>query len=403
MINLGREICTDFEGSTSREWLETNGIGGFASGTISGSLTRRYHALLTAATQPPLGRVTMLSKFEETLVIDGARFELSSNKYPGMIYPEGYKYLSGFRLEPFPIWAYEVESVQLEKRVFMLHRENAVVVRYSLQGKKTDLKLELRPLLSFVDYHHLQHETPEFNGEFETRPGFVSVQPYAELPILLFNHNGSAIEKSGFWYRNFEYEIERERGFDYTGDLFQPFVMTFDLATDATVIASTEIKNVNDVSKFEKSEIDRRNDLIKTAKTSDEFKQQLVLAADQFIVARGKGQTVIAGYPWFSDWGRDTMIALPGLTLSTNRPEIAKGILLEFSNHISNGMLPNRFADADGEAEYNTVDATLWFFEAIRAYTEKTDDYDFIEMAIYEKLADIVAWHLRGNALQHSR
>src|SRR5258705_13186517 len=123
---------------------------------------------------------------------------------------------------------------------------------------------------------------------------------------------------------------------------------------------------------------------------------QLVLAADQFIVARGKGKTVIAGYPWFSDWGRDTMIALPGLTLSTNRPEIAKSILLEFSNHISEGMLPNRFPDEGEKPEYNTVDATLWFFEAIRAYAEKTGDYEYVREKLYAKLKDSIEWHIRG-------
>jgi predicted glycogen debranching enzyme len=400
MIKLGTEICTNFEEATSREWLETNGIGGFAGGTISGAMTRRYHGLLTAATQPPLGRVTMLSKFEERLLINGVPFELSSNKYPGAIYPQGFQYITSFRLDPFPVWIYELNGIEIEKRIFMVHGENTTVIRYSITSKlskpKPELKLELRPLLSFVDYHHLQHETAEFNGAFDSNNGVVSVQPYQSLPSLFFAHNAAEIEKTGNWYKNFEDEIEQERGFDYTEDLFQPFVLTFDVSKDASVIVSTEIRNANDVSKLEKSEIKRRAGLIKTAKASDEFTQQLVLAADQFIVDRGAGETVIAGYPWFSDWGRDTMIALPGLTISTNRLEVAKDILLEFSKHISQGMLPNRFADADGEAEYNTIDATLWYFEAIRAYAAATNDYALVETELYEKLADIIAWHLRG-------
>lgn len=400
MITLGKEICTDFDAATIREWLETNGIGGFASGSISGAMTRRYHGLLTAAIQPPLGRVTMLSKFEETLSVDGVQFELSSNRYLGAIYPQGYRYMSGFRLDPFPIWTFEINGIVIEKCVFMIHGENATAIRYTIASKlpkpKPVLKLELRPLISFVDYHHLQHETANFDGNFQRIEHVVSVRPYPSLPPLFFSNNAAAIEKSGTWYKNFEDEIEQERGFDYTEDLFQPFVMTFDLSADVMTIVSTEPHDVRDLPKFEKSEIQRRSGLIKTAQASDEFTQQLVLAADQFIVDRGVGETVIAGYPWFSDWGRDTMIALPGLTLSTNRPEVARDILLEFSKHISQGMLPNRFADSDGEAEYNTVDATLWYFEAIRSYAQKTGDYPFIETNLYEKLADIIAWHLRG-------
>jgi predicted glycogen debranching enzyme len=400
MITLGKDICTNFDEATSREWLETNGIGGFAGGSISGAMTRRYHGLLTAATQPPLGRITMLSKFEETLLIDDVPFELSSNRYPGTVYPQGYKYITGFRLDPFPIWTYEAGGIEIEKRVFMVHGENTTLIKYSVTSKlpkpKPELKLELRPLISFVDYHHLQHETADFNGNFDSSSGVASIRPYDSLPALFFRHNAAAIEKSGNWYKNFEDEIEQERGFDYMEDLFQPFVLTFDLAKDATVIISTELHDIRDAAKLETNEIKRRAGLIKTAKASDDFTEELVLAADQFIVNRGEGETVIAGYPWFSDWGRDTMIALPGLTLSTNRPNIAKGILLEFSKHISQGMLPNRFGDADGEAEYNTVDATLWYFEAIRAYAAFTNDYALIETELYEKLADIIAWHLRG-------
>jgi predicted glycogen debranching enzyme len=424
MIQFDAEICTDFTQASSREWLETNGIGGFASSTVSGANTRRYHGLLTAATRPPLGRVTMLSKFEETLIIDGCAFELSSNQYPDKIYPEGFRYLKSFRLDPFPVWIFEAGGIEIEKKVFMIHGENSTVCQWSVVGgrlpeneaearasaraekssngrRTTDngqITLELKPLLSFCDYHALQHENPEFNPEIIFNPpaGTISVHPYNEMPALFFNHNAQSVEKSGFWYRHFEYAIEKERGFDFQEDLFQPFVLKFDLNEAATVIASTEKRDWKAAADFEKSEIRRREKLIETAGEGDDFTKQLVLAADQFIVSRGAGKTIIAGYHWFSDWGRDTMIALNGLTLATNRAEIAKSILLEFSAHISEGMLPNRFPDAGDEAEYNTVDATLWYFEAIRAYVEKTGDYDFVRANLYEKLADIIARHLRG-------
>jgi predicted glycogen debranching enzyme len=397
MIIFDRTICNDFQAATSREWLETNGIGGFASGTISGANTRRYHGLLTAATQPPLGRVTMVSKTEETLVVGDARVELSSNQFPGGVFPEGYKYLKEFRLDPFPVWTFEVDGITLEKRVFMPHGMNATVCRWAvINGQSPRIGLELRPLLSFVDYHHLQHENGEFNGDFLASDSVVSIKPYENQPEFFFNHNASSVEESGHWYKDFEYAIEHERGSDFREDLFQPFVLKFDLSTPASVIVSTEQAKASDAEKLEKSEIKRRTALIKRAGVESDFAKQLVLAADQFIVKRGTGETIIAGYPWFSDWGRDTMIALPGLTLATGRPEIAKSIILEFAKHISDGMTPNRFPDEGETPDYNTVDATLWYFEAIRAYAESTGDFSLVESELYEKLADIIAWHLRG-------
>ncbi len=190
------------------------------------------------------------------------------------------------------------------------------------------------------------------------------------------------------------------RGFDFLEDLFQSFSLKFDVHDAAIVIASTEPQTISDIENFEKKEIERRDELIKTADAKDDFTKQLVLAADQFIVSRGAGKTIIAGYHWFSDWGRDTMIALNGLTLATGRVEIAKSILLEFSEHISEGMLPNRFPDAREEAEYNTVDATLWYFEAVRAYAEKTNDYQLIYENLYEKLINVILWHVHGTRYQ---
>lgn len=401
MIEFGKDICTSYEEATSREWLETNGIGGFASGTISGANTRRYHGLLTAATKPPLGRITMLSKIEETVTIDGEEFELSANQYPGAVSPRGYRYLNSFRLDPFPIWTYSLGKVDIEKRIFMVNGQNVTVVQYSVRSKtrfkKPAISLTVRPMLSFVDYHQLQHQTDSFNTDLTISDGLIELRPVAEMPPLWFSHNGVEVERTGYWYRNFEYAIEKERGFDFREDLFQPFEVSFDLGNAGSIVVSTESGiSASEAAGLERSEIKRRKALVKRASAKSAFAKQLVLAADQFIVKRGEGHTVIAGYPWFSDWGRDTMIALPGLTLSTGRPEIARDILLEFARNVSQGMLPNRFPDAGDEAEYNTVDATLWFFEAVRAYVEETGDLKFVRQDLYEVMADILAWHLRG-------
>jgi predicted glycogen debranching enzyme len=282
----------------------------------------------------------------------------------------------------------------------MVHGQNTTVCQWSVKskiaGKDADIQIELKPLLSFVDYHHLQQETFEVNAEYVASENCVLVNPFTRTPELFFNHNAPELTKTGHWYHNFQYAVEKERGFDFSEDLFQPFTLTFDLKNTATIIVSTEQQNYTNAEEFERKEIERRKELVKISKAKDDFTKQLVLAADQFIVKRGTGETIIAGYPWFSDWGRDTMIALNGLTLATNREGIAKNILREYSKHISQGMIPNRFPDEGEIPEYNTVDATLWYFEAIRAFVEKTEDYDFVRNELYEKLVEIIYWHRRG-------
>lgn len=398
MIELGKQIVSDFEESTKREWLETNGIGGYASGAISGANTRRYHGLLVAAAKPPLGRVVMLSKYDETVVIDGERFDISSNQYPGTIHPTGYKFLERFRLDPFPIWTFRIGTIEIEKKVFMVHGENSTVVSWSVNGRrnKRNVTLEVRPFVAFRDFHKLLGSAEYLETHFAIENGSVSMQTSGEFPPIFLDGNALSIERTGYWYRNFEYLIEHERGFDYTENLFQPCTLTFDLATPAIVIASTQRKTIKVAKGLENAELKRRSRLIARSGRKDDLSCQLVAAADQFVVDRADGKTVIAGYHWFSDWGRDTMIALPGLTLATNRTDVAKSILLEFSKHISEGMLPNRFPDEGETPEYNTVDATLWFFEAIRAHAEKTGDYSLVRDRLYGKLVEIIDWHIRG-------
>jgi predicted glycogen debranching enzyme len=403
MIRFSSDTLTNLDASLSREWVETNGLGGFSSSSIVGLNTRRYHGLLTAATRPPVGRIMMVSKLEETLVIDGRRYELSSNQYPGAIHPQGFLYQTGFRLDPFPVFTYEVEGVVLEKSVFMVQNQNTTVVHYELQsmeaiGNSAELKLEIRPLIAFRDYHSTTHENGALNANVETLDGITTVTPYSSLPALHFSHDICDIEINGFWYRNFHYQVERERGLDFAEDLFSPFSITFDLMryARARVIVSTERYDIRNADSLRDAEVSRRKSIVSTSPNANVLVQELVSAAEQYIVARGSQKTVIAGYHWFSDWGRDTMIALPGLTLATGRGEIAKSILSEFALHVDQGMLPNRFPDAGETPEYNTVDATLWFFEAVRWLLQYTNDYDFVSSKLYDVLKDIIAWHVRG-------
>jgi predicted glycogen debranching enzyme len=399
MIRFNETICRDLNTSAKREWLETNGLGGFASSTISGINTRRYHGLLVAATKPPVGRMVLLSKVEETLIINGRRHELSANRYPGVVHPQGYQYLKEFRQDPFPVFVYQVEDVELEKSVFLVHGENTTVVQYAVRGTgDAPCTLELRPLIAFRDYHNTTHANEALDPAYETGPGSLKFTPYAGLPPLFLAHDDAAIRPTGDWYRSFEYDVERDRGLDFQEDLFNPCALVLDLNRNARPawIASTEAHSSSTADSLRDREIKRRQALFESAPMDDPFVRSLVLAADQFIVQRGQESTVIAGYHWFSDWGRDTMIALPGLALATNRPDVARSILLSFALHVDRGMLPNRFPDAGEAPEYNTVDATLWFFEAVRAFVEKTGDYEFIRKSLYPVLADIVSWHERG-------
>jgi predicted glycogen debranching enzyme len=426
MIEFGQDACGNLEEATKREWLETNGLGGFASSTVVGLNTRRYHALLTAATKPPVGRVVMLSKLEETLIVvrgeeqgGEERFELSANRYSGAIHPQGFRYLKSFRLDPFPVFTYEIAGVEIEKAVFLVHGENTVVAQYECRINEKSVKeckMEIRPLIAFRDFHSLTHENDAVNPHVEVitgiagdsrsretasrfpRESLATIKPYAGLPGLHFAHDAEEIEVAGFWYRNFEYQAERERGLEFTEDLFNPFVLKFNLSDEAavSVIASLTPHRAGEAATLRAAEVARREAIVEAAPGKGGLIRAMTAAADQFIVARNDLRTVIAGYHWFSDWGRDTMISLPGLTLSTGRYDTARSILLEFARHVDQGMLPNRFPDVGEQPEYNTVDATLWFFEAIRDLTDRTNDYEFTRENLYPVLLDVIDWHERG-------
>lgn len=399
MIQFGQEVCGDLEAARSREWLESNGLGGFASSTIVGLNTRRYHGFLIAAAKPPVGRLLLLSKLEEVLIVDGERVELSANQYPGVVHPQGYQYLKQFRLDPFPVFTYVAKGIEVEKSVFMIYGKNSTVIQYRLTGEHGGSPLlEVRPLIAFRDYHSTTHWNDRLNPDVRMKPGEASMTPYAGLPTLRLAHDAVKCEATGLWYYNFDYEAERGRGLDFREDLFSPFTLRFDLSRSrsATVIASTEPHDVSRAAQYRRKEIDRRSALLAASPSDDELVHTLAVATDQYIVTRGDHKTVIAGYHWFSDWGRDTMIALPGLTLVTGRADVAKSILLAFAHHVDQGILPNRFPDEGGPPEYNTVDATLWFFEAVRALLHYTGDYDFIKATLYDLLGDVIAWHTRG-------
>jgi len=396
MLSVSRSTCVDLAESERLEWLETNGIGGYSSGTVAGMRSRRYHGLLVAATKPPLGRAVLLSGFDEKVTIAGKSYSLSTARYENTVSPEGYKFLTGFRLDPYPIWTFSLDGVEVERRLFMPHGENTAVMSWALLPNVPDASLELTPMLAFRDHHHLRHEIANFPYDYQVGIGTVRFEGFDGFPALKLACNAQKIDELGVWYRDFAYTIEKERGFDFTEDVFAPCVFNFDLAKPAVVIASTEEHRFEDAAELEQAEVKRREQVVAAAKPKDEIDELIALASDQVIVARGTGKTVIAGYHWFDDWGRDTMIALPGLTIANGRPEIAREIILEYFNYISQGMLPNRFTSRSETPDYNTVDGTLWFFEAIRFYTEATGDTDLIKGDLFLKLVNVIRWHLEG-------
>jgi predicted glycogen debranching enzyme len=400
LIHVNKILCADLCAALNHEWLETNGLGGFACGTVPGANTRRYHGLLTAALNPPGGRMLLLSKLEETLVLGGRRIDLSTNEYSGVIHPEGYLLLAGFRLDPFPTWTFQVGAIRVEKTVFMPQGSNAVQVEYRLLDSPAGIEtaLELRPLIAFRDYHSTTHENTALNPAVQNATNCASVQPYSALPRLYFTHDADQLQNQGYWYKNFFYRVEQERGLDSEEDLFNPFVFTWKLSRErgANVIASTEQKDIKQAAAIRRIEEERRRQLAAASPLDDPLVQALTVAAEQFLVRRDQDWTIIAGYPWFTDWGRDTMISLSGLTLFTGQADIAKSVLRNFARHTDMGMLPNRFLDSGAGADFNSMDATLWFFEAVRCYALATGDYDFIRREIYAVLNQIVEFHIQG-------
>ncbi len=390
------EQLQDFDFSSNLEWLETNGLGGYSSGTVSGAHTRRYHGVLVAATRPPVGRMVVLSKLEETLVVNDTRFELSANQYPGAVHPKGFLFLKEFHRDLFPEFIYDAGHVVLKKTVAAIHGENTVAIVYEVMSAKQPFKMELLPLASCKDFHSEARANESIHQNYLFDEGVFRTLNYQGAPEILISVPGSEFVEDRHWYYNFEHAVEQYRGLDFKEDLYTHgrFEVALKAGDKLGVLVSTdEVAGRDAVSLLEKERV--RRVAIADSFGKHEGLRRLALAADQFIVQRGKLNTIIAGYPWFADWGRDTMISIPGLCLATGRHEDLKKILRAFAAHVSEGMLPNRFPDHGEHVEYNTIDATLWFFVAIYKYAKAQHDPDFIKEMI-PVLTNIIQWHYKG-------
>jgi len=353
----------------SREWLEPDGLGGFASGTVSGIRTRRYHAILLVATAPPSGRMVLVNGFEAWIESAGHNIALTSQCYaPDFVCQDGADRIREFKIDPWPTWTYALPDGREIEHGILVQPGRAATILYWRLTKGAGCTLAMRPLMSGRDYHSLHHENPACSFAPEIADQRVIIRPYQGVPCVAF-HSSAAYSHQPEWYRNFLYTEEQARGLDCIEDLASPGIFRWDLSKgEATMAIALENEPAADVARIRDDEKSRRA----------KFSSRLHRAADAYIVKRRGGKTIIAGYPWFTDWGRDTFISMRGLCIATGRLDDACAILLEWSGAVSEGMLPNRFPDYGEAPEYNAVDASLWYiiavYEFLAAKPKVTDD-----------------------------
>ena len=409
-IGFGREVTGELAVAERREWLCTNGIGGFASGTVAGVLTRRYHGLLTAALAPPLGRTLLVAKLEETVAYEGERWELGTNRWAGgAVAPLGHRLIESFRLDgTTPVWTFALGDALLERRVWMEQGANTTYVRYHVRRGSAPLALALDALVNYREYHATTRGDGWQMAMAPDGAAGMRVEAYPGARPFRLLAPGARCEPAHSWYQRYALALEAERGLDASDDHLHAATFTAVLAPgeSLTVILSAEEEPDVDGAAAWGRRTAHEAAVLETfarahpaAAHAPAWIRQLALAADQFVVSRTvdgvDGASIIAGYPWFGDWGRDAMIALPGLLLSTGRAPVAARILETFARFADRGMLPNRFPDAGETPEYNTADATLWYVEAIRAYHAVTGD-DALVARLWPTLEAIAAAHRTG-------
>ncbi|MBO0932321.1 amylo-alpha-1,6-glucosidase [Fibrella aquatilis] len=396
-------INSNFTYLAEREWLVTNGLGGYAGSTLAGSNSRRYHGLLVAAHNPPTDRQVLVSKLEETLFTGQASFELGSNQYGDVVHPQGWQYIVSFERLPLPHWVYQAGGNTLTKTVFMVQTANTTIVAYKNTGYQA-VTLRLNPLFVCRDYHSLFHQNDFFTYKTERGDQCLKLCAHAGAVPVYWAFTAGVFIENRAWYHRFSYREEQQRGLDFVEDAFSVGFVEARLepGEECFLTFSTDERfRQQSPSDSRDWEIKRIQDLRGTqlpGPNGDSFLQDLVVSANQFVVKRQSTQseTILAGYHWFTDWGRDTMIALRGLCISLGQQQTAQRILSTFFRYLDDGMLPNRFPDNSHDpVEYNTIDATLWLFVALYEYYLRFDDIGFIGQH-FEQLLIILDAHKNG-------
>ena len=381
------------------EWLDTNGLGGYASSSLSGARTRRYHGLLVAPFNPPTERRILVSKVEERIFQEDNIDDITVNEFhEGHIHPHGYRFLNSFERAPVSTWGYKGETWGLSKKVFIVPGSNTTVLVYENTGNQK-FEIELHPLLANRDYHSISFEN-EFDYYCEKNSDSIKVHAYPDSAALYINWSKGDFIESRAWYKNFHLRRDAYRGQDCIEDSYRVGYLRTELkpGQKISLLLSTEKEMVGKKAHaLEKKAIDFRNSLL-DVNVENQFYNDLLVSGNQFIVNRlsTKSKTILAGYHWFTDWGRDTMIAMRGLTIATGDQKTSKSILDTFFKYLDQGMLPNRFPDYDGqEVEYNTIDASLWLFVAFYEYYKKFDDLAFVKKYV-KQLAKVIDSHIEG-------
>lgn len=397
-MKIGRKDCRDLDRALSLEWLETNGRGGFASGTVAGANTRRYHALLLTARRPPTDRYVLVNHVEEWLSVGGETFPLSTNLYPGVIHPNGYTHCTSFSSIPWPTWTYACHGSKVQREILCVRGRDVVIVRWKVIGaKNVHVVLRVRPMLTGREYHGLHHENGSLSTEAMIGEQCVVWSPYDGLPAVRAFHSGTYRHEPD-WYRRAQFPVEQQRGLDCEEDWWSPGEFMFALKprkTHTLTFTSEAIDSLG-VTPLISGERSRRGRLRQSAPVADPLADAFRQAAETFLAIRDTKQTVIAGYPWFTDWGRDTFISLPGLCLVTGRHDVARHIIESFAAHVSEGMVPNRFPDSGEEPEYNTIDASLWFVYAVDRYLEYSRQTTGVRSVAWPAVKQILDGYRRG-------
>lgn len=424
-IYIGSQILSDVNEALKKEWLITNGLGGYASSTVLGINTRKYHGLLVASFNPPTDRRVLLTQLNEEVQVNNKTYRLWARELESGVQPsEANRFLRGFNLEPFPTYEYVVDEVQVKKTIFMPDGKNATIVSYKVSNNSSNrVFIRVLPLVNSRHFHSVT-DKEEINWSFLQKPSANSVTVQPSIPLsalILFSSHGVYTPSQGEWIKTY-FRVEASRGESCYDDNYQPGFFRFEVVphetkefsiiavagkseNEARAVLSSLRGDPESIYALYNEELKRRQDLLQKFQRQhvnislEEWVKWLVLATDSFIVNREstKMKSVIAGYHWFEDWGRDSLISLPGLTLITGRFEDAKEILLTFKHYCHKGVIPNRFPDHVGDKpEYNTVDATLWYFNAVLQFLKYTGEFDFLRQELWSTLKSIIDYHVEG-------